>query len=179
MSICKEAGVGKKKELKWGQTPFDELCRDELLRQCQRMFAATQSLTTALGFCKINAPGSPYWGTKGTGGTALEKGKQALEAAVRGYNGENIYCSFFRYANDLLFTEQTGFEIGFGWDVCPKCGQMVGRGAPGKRHTGMACKDVLHWGECDGIMRPLEWNDLKPPLTPALSHEGERGKEKI
>lgn len=122
------------------------------------MYSAVVSLGSCMRVSRVSNPSSPYWSADGSGGRALLKADQ-IEAIKEKYYSEDIYRSFFRYADDLLFT-----GVGFGWDVCPKCGTMVGAsGGNKKRHTGLRCGDVIGFKqrECDGILRPLQWDDLK------------------
>ncbi len=166
-------------ELDFGQTPFDNLSREELIRHCQRLYAATESLTSAMAVQKCSDELSPFW-TTGTGGRALEQGEQALAAAQQGYDPSVIYRAFFRYARDLLFQDKPPIRIGHGWDVCPECGAMVSTMTDGVRDTGKRCEEV--WGAppisepmgggrsgCQGMLRPLEWADLTP-VTEDVGH---------
>lgn len=182
--------IEEKKRLKWGETPWDGLSREELLRECQRMYAALQSAQSVIKNCRISslwhrlpagiqqddvhealeslAKVDGYWGY-GVGGKTLEEVRQALSRADE-FDSEDVYRSFFRYATDLLFEDRGGMHIGFGWDVCPECGVMIGRSGDGKRHGGMACKDTATFGRtdgkvCPGVLRPIEWSDLKPAAT--------------
>jgi hypothetical protein len=52
------------KELKWGQTPWDDLPREELLRHIQRLYSALES---ARSMFQINAHGGSgrYWSSEG------------------------------------------------------------------------------------------------------------------
>lgn len=169
-----------KKELEWGETAWDDLTREELLKEVWKMFSALQSANTVLlqtvdarflpfvdlsdgDYTKARkaveklASEDLYWG-QGTGATALTKVKQALSRANK-YSSENIYRSFFRYADDLLFKRDTK-RIGWGWVVCSKCGQMVGETLDGKSDLGKPCKYGVK--DCKGIYRRLKWSDLRP-----------------
>lgn len=153
------------RRLEWGQTPFDELSREELQRQCQRLYAATESLTSVVKMFQAGQERSPYW-TRGPGGRALEQGEQALEAARQDFHRGDIYDSFFRYACDLLFTRRKPhLRLQREWAVCPKCAQMVG--SLETNYAGRLCRDVASWAlggktPCSGVLRPLEWGDLAP-----------------
>lgn len=157
--------MSAKKHLEWGQTPWDNLSREELLQHVQRLYAAVDAAKGALG---LMANGGLFWSAEGTGGRALAKVQQAEAQASDGYEAEEIYRCFFRYACDLLFE-----GVGAGWDICPVCGQMLGATTDGKRVTGERCGNYLPKG-CDGIFRPLAWEDLIPraPNHPRrLRHE--------
>jgi hypothetical protein len=171
------------KELEWGETPWDDLTREELLKEVWKMFSALQSANSVLqravdarflpfvdlsdgDFSRAQrevvqlAANDLYWG-QGTGGAAIDKVNQALSRANK-YSSENLYRSFFRYADDLLF-KRTTKRIGWGWVVCSKCGQMVGETRDGKSDLGKPCK----YGEkdCKGTYRRLKWSDLSPKKT--------------
>lgn len=156
------------KELKWGETPWDHLDKADLLRTVQRMYSAVLSLHSALSLCNHNDERSGYqggyWGFDGTGGVALERGRQVLDPIHEEYSEEDIYRSFFRYANDLLFDRSRGYRVGFGWTVCPVCGLMIGENMMGESLLGKRCSEVYPRGEgrCEGIFRELTWEDLLP-----------------
>jgi hypothetical protein len=142
-----------KTDLKWGQTPWDDMTKEELLREVQRMYAALSNANSVMKMARYGNENSPFWGNEGTGGKALEMSRQILEPLDR--YGEAIYRRFFRYAYDLLF-DQTNFKIGFDWQVCPMCGVMLGSG----HDEGRPCE--MGKPGCTGIMRKLTWDDLKP-----------------
>jgi hypothetical protein len=141
------------KRLEWGETPFDKLSRDELLRHAQRMYNTVESMYSAL---RLSSHGRTdgFWGTEGTGGKAIEKGRQVLEPIHQEWEKEDIYRSFFRYATDLLFAKNE-YRIGAGWGVCPKCGTMLGETLDGKTSIGNPCI------RCGETLRALSWEDLK------------------
>ncbi|PBV09242.1 hypothetical protein CJU35_05135 [Pseudomonas aeruginosa] len=144
------------KELEWGQTPFDECTREELIQHCARLYSATSALSSAAQTIQDN---SLFW-TQGSGAVAVEKGRQALESARCGFDAENIYRAYLRYAGDLLFVDAPGLEFRNGWVVCPVCEQMastLGRGC----NAGKTCSEILA-GDCSGVLRELSWDDLMP-----------------
>ncbi len=167
------------KELQWGETPWDNLTKEELLREVQRMYAALASLHSIiimdLETGRLLAehdgrpdPGkSPYWGTGGVGGAALEMCRQIyarLEA--QGYDlGENLYRSFYRYARDLLFEPTEYMMVRPCWAVCSECGNMIGssKGKSENDLIGKPCADrPFGKPDCKGVYRSLIWDDLKP-----------------
>lgn len=154
-------------ELEWGQTPWDSLSREELLREVERMYSAIVALNSCLAMSKSASSANSFWGHEGSGGIALEKARQVLGPLHAKFDREDIYRSFFRYANDLLFNP-TGYRIGSGWSVCPVCDVMLGntRHPDGTEETqnGKVCHFTAG---CTGIMRPLEWADLAPRPEPA------------
>ena len=147
-----------KKQLAWGQTPWDDLDRDELLREVQRMASALQSANSVLSMISAAEPAHPFW-TRGTGARAAAKVEQAL-ARLTEYDGENIYRSFYRYADDLLF-DSTTMRIGWGWAVCPVCDQMIGEGIDEQSAVGTTCASHLNT-KCPGVLRAITWDDLTP-----------------
>lgn len=144
-------------ELKWGQTPWDDLSKEELLREVQRMYCALSGAYGILQGDQQNSPNSLFYGYDGRGGRALEMARQAL-SRLENYDSEDVYRSFFRYAYDLLFVENPNAEIGFGWLVCPKCGVMIGNKT--KDQLGVRCSTTGLRQDCDGVLRLLEWSDL-------------------
>jgi len=152
----------KRTRLRWGETPWDDLSREELLREVQRMYAAVNAMYSALAIVS-HGDVSGYWGPDGSGGRALEMGRQ-IEEPLRDRYGDTMFRAFFRYAIDLLFECRPGFRIGYGWVVCPVCGQLSGD-YEGGSHIGKRCADLLPrpgptGGLCIGVLRPLEWSDL-------------------
>lgn len=148
------------KELKWGETPFDSMTRDELLLEVKRMFAAIGAAQTVMALSKNMNENSPFW-KEGTGARAVEMCEQ-ISDRYREYHGEEIYRSYYRYATDLLF-ERRGVQIGHGWAVCPLCGVMLGEQGNGKSMVGERC--MMGNTDCPGHMRLLEWSDLEPAKT--------------
>lgn len=151
-----------KVELKWGQTPWDNMSKEELLREVQRIYSAVSSLYgVVFMYSQINDPSGPYWSHRGVGGISLEKGRQILQPINDKYSDEDVYRVFYRYANDLLF-DSSKYEIGSNWLVCPVCGDMWGTNGDHIKE-GMKCTDGPRRNtKCDGVLRKLEWSDLDP-----------------
>ena len=152
--------MSRKRTLKWGETPFHHLSHDELLRTTERMYAAILSMNFALKMCDDGSDAG-FWGTEGSGGTALEKARQIIKPIHTAYSDEDIYRSFFRYANDLLFDRST-YKIGFGWVVCDTCKVMVGETVQGDSYLNHKCSEIFDYKKCPGTFRPLTWGDLAP-----------------
>ena len=158
----------RKKSLKWGETPWDNMGKDELLREVQRMYSAARSLYAIV---RMDADmrehfggNTVYFGKTGVGGAALEKGRQVIDALFERYKeGEgDVYSSFFRYADDLLFDTSTGYEfLRKEWHICTKCKTMLGENPRGKKLLGARCSDVFGLKDCDGTYRLITWDDLK------------------
>ena len=148
--------------LEWGQTPWDSLSREELLREVQRMYSALVSAKCVMRLSELHNPESPFWiGRDGSGGRALMKCHMILGPLHKDNGGEQIFRMFGRYADDLLFTR----EIGYGWSVCSECGAMLGRGADPDEAPmdGKRCAEVYPLSkDCGGAFRALEWADLEP-----------------
>lgn len=156
----------KSKELQWGETPFHKMSPEELLRAAIRMYDACVSAKSALALCeandKVRWPINPYW-AEGTGGRALEKCRQVVDPIELRYSSEAIWRSFYRPAVDLLWKDNPPIILTTGWAICPKCGQMVGtsRRLHESAH-GKVCKDAMSFSpDCDGILRPMTWEDMK------------------
>lgn len=156
------------RQLEWGQTPWDNMERQELLQEVWRMFAALRSCESILDNIKFfdeRGSPSPFWSQEGRGGAALEMAHQAMHATQE-YDDENLSRTFFRYARDLLF-ERNGYRmIGSAWVVCPVCGAMYGELVSGETSEGMRC-DMKPGGDrgCSGVLRPLEWGDLTADMV--------------
>lgn len=138
-------------KMKWGETPWDDWSRDDMLRELQRMYSAIISTRSALRVLQVGSERSPFWGAGGTGGRALSKADQIEERYHE--RGEDIYRAFFRYADDLLFN-----GLGSGWMVCER-GHMLGRQLDGA--SPLLCLLCKSTGLEPTPMRPLTWDDLR------------------
>ena len=169
------------KKLNWGETPWDDMSREELLREVQRLYSAADAAHVTIRSLARNEiwlrfgevlqrdgkddlgerisellEQDRYWG-KGAGARVLSKLQQATAVAV---DPESLYHSFYRYADDLLFADQKELGIGRRWAICPDCGVMLGNGGA---KVGKSCS-FLGAGEtdCQGFFRWLTWDDLRP-----------------
>lgn len=146
-----------KQDLEWGQTPWDDMTREELLVEVWRLYEAAIACSSALSMSRsLSQDGHPYWSRRGTGGLALHLAEEAL-SGLRECDEyrERIYRCFFRYATDLLFSP----DAGSGWWVCEKCGDMWGSPLGGVER-----RDKCERTECGGQkLRPLRWDDLRKP----------------
>lgn len=151
-------------ELKWGETIWDDMPLNELLREVQRKHAALMRAYSILSMMD-RGDYDPFWGKNGSGGAAIEMVRQALGTIDQSdREHENAYRAFWRYAVDLLFDRKDYDQIGSGWVVCPECGTMLGDKAG--TLVGQACT----WTKaCKGVFRRIEWSDLDP------SHETDKG----
>lgn len=123
----------------------------DILKTVARLYDASLSASSTLG---ITAAGDPTV-TKTTAAVrALLHG--LLKEARAGYDGDEIFRSFFRWSACVLYPKA---ELGsyHNWCVCQTCGTVLGRVATGSP----AFHDVLH--PCDGIFRPYAWSDLNRP----------------
>ena len=147
-------------ELSFGQTPWDNLSKEELLTEVQRMYSALNSAYTVLKMDKIRADltgdGTEYYGPDGLGGAAYEKTRQIVEDVETKFSKDSIYRSFFRFADDFLF-EKNGYHlIGSGWVVCDKCGLMSAvLESELKDVINKSCKGFNELSDCDGIIERL------------------------
>jgi hypothetical protein len=134
----------KARSLKWGETPFDDMTRGELLRLVQAYHSAVVASQSAMSMVATAAP-SGYWMAGGSGGRALAKCNVLMHLAGErdpDPASENIYRSFFRSADVLLFPHLKDERFS-NWGVNDK-GDMV---APYKEEDGF---------------RAIEWRDVLP-----------------
>jgi hypothetical protein len=142
--------------LEWGETPWDRMSREELVRSAAKLYIALLSARTVLRFGKIadeersGGTLSPFWKNSGLGGETLRHAEEATEIA--GFEAEDIYRAFSRYGADLLFEDG-----GFGWRVCP-AGHMLGRSPDGPTTVCTLC---------GAETRPIVWADLSRPRADA------------
>lgn len=147
------------KQLRFGETHFDNLTRDKLLFEVRRMEHALVSAQSAL---RLASDPSPFWiHENGTGRKALHK----VETALQRYNAlnnaarEQWYRRFHRYAGDLFFPPTRGPLGHRGWMICEKCGEMIANPIEGIPDDEL-CR------RCKLPMRPLAWRDLEPKERP-------------
>lgn len=142
--------------LKFGETPWDGLSREELLLNVQRMFSAIVEAESVIRLSKGNDAGS-FWSEIGSGGRVLEMIRQIrapIDCLPGSARNEELYRAFYRYANDLLFDRNTCAVYSSGWRICEKDGEMLARLRDDPPPTICA--------RCGGPLRLIEWKDLKP-----------------
>lgn len=145
-----------KTKLGWGETPWDDMTKEELLREVQRMFSALQAAQSIVLQARLGNEHVPFWGPSGQGGRALMKVKAVLTPYEEDDSfREKIYKMFFRAADDLLFP---GLDaIRSGWVICDKCQSMVaGMRSESPPETCMRCREE------GPKLRPITWADLAP-----------------
>jgi hypothetical protein len=141
--------------LQWGETPWDNMPREALLCEMQRLYSACVSMNSVLHIIKAQHPESAFWSDKGSAGKALLKAGESLgRIHARASDGE-IYQCFGRYADDLLFEHEA---LRWHWCVCPD-GHLLANGPESEAVP----LEGSHCPICKkGELRPITWNDLKP-----------------
>ncbi len=127
------------RKLEWGQTPFDNLSRAELLRLVQAYHSALASHVWPMQLMRRGNEQSLFWKRRGLGFKAVSKANALMKLC--GWDrdgGERMSRSFFRYADDLMFPHLSAEK----WTVYPD-GSMT---RPGYEPGG----------------RSLKWVDLVP-----------------
>jgi hypothetical protein len=130
--------------LRWGETPFDDLSRAELLRLVQAYHLALVSIDGALRQVCGREPTSPFWEADSQGGRALARA-DTLKALVDGDSAEaraHIDRQFYRAAAGLLFPSLA--DPFHDWGV-------------NRQGEWCAPNPGPDWG-----YRPVEWQDLLP-----------------
>jgi len=156
----------KKKQLKWGETPFHKMDHATLLMSAIKMYWSLNSCSGEVKklkemnkiFGREEKP-NLYFEKGGSGFNALYMADQALDPINREYESEDVYRSYYRYAIDLLFPECTS-----GLVVCPVCGQMFGAYGDGRTDEGKVCGQkfkVRFSTGCPGVFRKLTWKDME------------------
>ena len=148
----------KAAKLKWGETPFDDLTRAELLRLVQAYHS-----TVVAAQCVMKLAAGPdvssFWSFEGSGGRALAKANALMNLAGENDKdpaSEKIYRMFFRSADVLLFPHLRESRWG-DWGINDK-GEMI---APHKGQEGF---------------RPIEWRDILPEKPGHVGQPNEAGK---
>lgn len=135
-------------ELAFGQTPFDQLDRGELLRLVQAHHQANMTARVVLEMLRKPHADHPFWKPGGLGHEAHQRMEVLVRLARDGGADDNslaIYNRFFRQAGALLFPTAHGpYDV---WGI----------NAAG------------HWSTPDPGpdrgYRPATWSDLVPAVT--------------
>lgn len=146
----------KAADLKWSETPWDFLTREELLLMVCRYHSALISLASCVRMSRVGNKDHPYYGVDGSAGRAITKADFLAHLCGDDTDdgADKIYRSFFRPVGNLLFP---GVALGrFGnWYICESCGAMVS--SPSTDTPSKLCK-------CDGTWRPARMSDIRPDL---------------
>ena len=152
-------------KLKWGQTHWNNMNQKKLIREAQKMYSAIISMESVLKMIGTTEGNNPFWGESGSAGRALNKSRQIIRPLEKKYGDDyQMYGNFYRYANSLLFEGEEK------WEICPKCGKMIGSISD----IGKKCTESFGGKkDCLGIMRELKWKDLEPvnSITPLKGKE--------
>lgn len=144
------------RHLWWGQTPWDDMPREELLRETQRLYYATEHLLGALEQVKLGNESHWLFGPKSIPTRAMALGTHALAPYRRGNaQASDIYRAFFRTAAELLFPG----IVRDGWHVC-ECGEMTSTPLEGEHD--LICTACAFQGRKPAPMRPIQWSDMAP-----------------
>jgi hypothetical protein len=178
--------------LDYGETPWDNLTKAQLRRECERMYSALKSAHDVMRQALCSNPHLRYWNEGGAGYRALHKAEVALEFADGGF--DNFYRAYLRYAEDLLFPEVCEERGDWTpWRICGECGQML---STANQHDplGKACAEANPRApharrKCPGVFRALKFEDLTKQagrefeerahrsLTDPLTEEEQKEKE--
>lgn len=126
----------------WGQTPWENLTKEELILECARMWSVIVLAQPVMAQCQcISGEGVPL---------ALTRAEQVLDDVPE---SDSICRAFFRYADSLLFPADPE------WKICDNCESLWAvRQFPDPGYCHM-CK-VTKKGEFP--LRPLTLADLRP-----------------
>lgn len=155
----------------FGQTPWDSMSRDELLRAIQRLYFAANEMHGALLQLRLGNERHWLWGPASIPTKGLAIGGAALDPYHRGNDQRSdIYHAFFQTAGELLFPG----IICRGWHICDGCKAMTEQfGAPHDR----VCFYCAYRKRTVAPMRPVEWRDMEPAaieVHPATCADGPR-----
>lgn len=132
----------------WGSTPYDNLTREEMLTMLKAYHIALTHTESVCKMMQLNNPTYEYWKPHGSGGRALCMVDEIMTriGMRRDNTREAFYYSFFRYAENIMFTKLDRREKFDNWGLHPS-GEMR---AP--------CPQEKPW-------RPLRWSDMKRKPT--------------
>lgn len=140
--------------LDWGQTPFMRMSRPELELHASRLYDALTSVydkfRSAISLSLIDGANTPFVRA------ALARGAYAIEQVQSGYDVENIYHCFFRYAEPLLYKgADAAIETTWRKSTSPVDHKLYGL-TPEQRYL----QPYSGYG-----YRDISWDDLKPKKT--------------
>ena len=146
-------GVRNAKSLEFGETPWDDLSREQLLRLVWQYHSSTLSLLSIARQSRLGEEISPYWQPGGSGWKAIEKAELLMRIAGEDSDegAENIYRCFFRYVNRWLFPRAKFLQGHDFWWICEKCGEMAAAGQPPRK----TC-------DCRARWRKARFSDIRP-----------------
>lgn len=133
----------------WGQTPWENLTKEELILECARMWSAVNHARSVLR--QIRDTNHPFWQKDGLGGQALLRSEEIMKDIPE---TEKNYRAFGRYADSCLF------EGTQKWQICDNCQDMWAR--PGPRSDPGYCPGCHHTQKGEFLLRPLTLADLRP-----------------
>lgn len=148
--------MAEKIELEWGQTPWQQMSREELERAMERAYFALVAADSVLSILKDTQVSSGlnmiYWGPNGRGGRALALTREVRRPYDEKYEDGQAYRSYFRTAHGLLFP---GVEPN--WAVCSSCGRMTSASNDEQtaKQIGQKCYDA----GCSGQQVWLTWEN--------------------
>ncbi len=127
-------------EFTWNQTPWDDMDREQLIRELIKRQSAIHWALYPLA-CAARE-GGVFWSHEGCGGKALE----TIEAC------KTQEFPALRYVDSITFPDSHGSQ----WTVCDKCGEMLGGGDT----NGYPCTGLSKRG-CTGTHHPITWETIR------------------
>jgi len=145
--------------MKFGETPFDNLTREQLLLLLLKHQMAMDRLLGVVSYWKHLSgehaeTNQPYWSELGLGGHALAIAREVMGIyAKTEAQRSSLFRKFFRYASSIMFPNQRrGMSP---WMKCSKCDQLV---------TTMKSSSNDPKCFCGGELSPFTMKDLRPDL---------------
>lgn len=133
--------------VKWTETPWDAMSREELIRELIKMQSAIRHAHFLLSIDYSYGQSSPFWQKGGNGWMAYESAR-------------NCICDDFpalRYVDSVASP-----SLGRLWTTCTECNAMFGTNGSGETMEGKTCKEA-GFGKpgCAGVHRLITWDDLR------------------
>lgn len=149
----------RKLKLKPLTTPWDNMPREELIREMQKAYSALLSAHSVLLNVKGVSSNQTFWtAPEGRGGRAVSKVEAVFSTYKQQFEDYQFYGEFFRTCDPLLFP-----ELGENWVICEKCGTMT-QSTPyyDAQKIGKTCSEGNFGGagNCEGILRWMTWADI-------------------
>jgi hypothetical protein len=138
-----------------GQTPWQDMSREELEREIEKAYyAVTQAVSALKQISNFGATilpseaGNPYWGPQGIPARAQDACEEVMAPYRAKYEDPEFYFGYFRYAAPLLFETERDMS----WAYCSACktpwkrtnfddtARMVGSECPTQ-----GCSGIVEW----------------------------------
>lgn len=145
----------RRKNLKWGHTPWETMPREQLEREMEKAYFALRNCSATLRQHRLGYESTPYWQEGGSGHQALALAEDVFAPYVEQYMEPEFYYEFYRTAYPLIFPSQAHRN----WAYCPECKNMLSglKKEETEKNIGKPCP----FSNCNGVMEWYTWEQFR------------------